>query len=68
MEHLLDSPLITLAAGLLTLAALAALAGVLEGIAARRQARLLDETLPAPEWHCRRLRADGLRVGKASSR
>ena len=53
------SPLVTLAAGLLTLAALAALAGLLEGIAARRRQRILDETLPAPEWHCRRLRDKG---------
>ena len=53
------SPLITLAAGLLTLAALAAVAALLEGIAARRRQRILDETLPAPEWHCRRLRDKG---------
>ena len=68
MDNLLDSPLITLAAGLLTLAALAALAGLLEGIANRRRRRILDETLPPPEWACKRLRNDGLTVSAARVR
>ena len=68
MEHLLESPLITLAAGLLTLAALAALAGLVEGIADRRRRRILDETLPPPDWACKRLRNDGLTVSSARAR
>lgn len=57
------SPLVTLAAGLLTLAALAAVAALLEGIADRRRRRILDETLPPPDWGCKRLRDDGFTVG-----
>ena len=62
------SPLVTLAAGLLTLAALAALAALLEGVAARRRRRIFDETLPPPEWACKRLRNDGLTVSAARVR
>jgi hypothetical protein len=62
------SPLVTLAGGLLTLAALAAVAGLLEGVAARRRRRILDETLPPPDWACKRLRNDGLTVGTARVR
>ncbi len=62
------SPFVTLAAGLLTLAALAALAGLLEGVAAKRRRRILDETLPPPEWACKRLRNDGLSVSAARVR
>ena len=68
MDNLLDSPLITLAAGLITLAALAAVAGLLENIAARRRRRIFDETLPPPEWACKRLRNDGLTVSAARVR
>jgi hypothetical protein len=62
------SPFVTLAGGLLTLAALAALAGLLEGVAARRRRRILDETLPPPDWGCKRLRNDGLTVSAARVR
>lgn len=62
------SPLVTLAGGLLTLAALAAVAALLEGIAARRRQRILNETLPPPEWACKRLRSDGLTVSAARVR
>jgi hypothetical protein len=62
------SPFVTLAAGLLTLAALAAVAGLLENIAARRRRRILDETLPPPDWGCKRLRNDGLTVSAARVR
>jgi hypothetical protein len=59
---------VTLAAGLLTLAALAVLAALLEGIADRRRRRILDETLPPPDWGCKRLRNDGFTVGTARVR
>ena len=62
------SPLVTLAGGLLTLAALAALAALLEGVADRRRRRILDETLPPPDWACKRLRDDGFTVGTARVR
>ncbi len=62
------SALVTLAGGLLTLAALSALAGLLEGVAARRRRRILDETLPPPDWACKRLRNDGLTVSAARVR
>jgi hypothetical protein len=62
------SPFVTIAAGLLTLAALAALAGLLEGVASRRRRRIFDETLPPPEWACKRLRNDGLTVSAARVR
>ena len=59
------SLVVTLAGGLLTLAALSALAGLLEGVARRR---ILDETLPPPDWACKRLRNDGLTVSAARVR
>ena len=62
------SLVVTLAGGLLVLAAMAAVAMVLERIAARRRARVLDETLPPPEWGCKRLRNDGLTVSAARVR
>lgn len=62
------SLVVTLAGGLLTLAALSALAGLLEGVANRRRRRILDETLPPPDWACKRLRNDGLTVSSARVR
>ncbi len=62
------SLVVTLAGGLLTLAALSALAGLLEGVANRRRRRIFDETLPPPEWACKRLRNDGLTVSAARVR